>query len=76
MTNLANLITVTNLVGTAPTVTIVRPANGMLYPAAFTNQKKNPILQTASGSPRPNQLSSSLAKTAVVFTETPKMLKV
>jgi PKD repeat protein len=31
-TNLANLITVTNLVGTAPTVTIVRPANGMLYP--------------------------------------------
>ncbi len=32
MTNLANLITVTNLVGTAPTVTIVRPANGMMYP--------------------------------------------
>jgi PKD repeat protein len=32
MTNLTNLITVTNLVNTSPTVTIVRPANGMLYP--------------------------------------------
>jgi PKD repeat protein len=31
-TNFVNLITVTNLVGTAPTVIIVRPANGMLYP--------------------------------------------
>ncbi len=32
MTNLANLITVTNLVSIPPTVTIVRPASGMLYP--------------------------------------------
>jgi len=32
VTNLPNLITVTNVVGTSPTVTIVRPANGMLYP--------------------------------------------
>jgi len=32
ITNLANLITVTNLVGIPPAVTIVRPANGMLYP--------------------------------------------
>jgi PKD repeat protein len=31
-TNFVNLITATNFVGTAPTVTIVRPANGMLYP--------------------------------------------
>ena len=32
MTNQANLITVTNVVNTPPTVSIVRPANGMLYP--------------------------------------------
>jgi PKD repeat protein len=32
LTNLVNLIKVTNVVSTAPTVTIVRPANGMLYP--------------------------------------------
>jgi PKD repeat protein len=32
VTNLPNLITVTNVVGTSPTVTIVRPGNGMLYP--------------------------------------------
>jgi PKD repeat protein len=32
LTNLVNLITVTNVVSTSPTVTIVRPANGMLYP--------------------------------------------
>ena len=31
-TNRANLITVTNVVNTPPTVTIARPANGMLYP--------------------------------------------
>lgn len=31
-TNRANLITVTNVVHTPPTVSIVRPANGMLYP--------------------------------------------
>ncbi len=33
-TNLANLITVTNVVGVPPTVNILRPANGMLYPPA------------------------------------------
>jgi PKD repeat protein len=32
LTNLANLITVTNLISIPPTVTILRPANGMLYP--------------------------------------------
>ncbi len=32
LTNLMHLITVTNLTGAAPTVTIIRPANGMLYP--------------------------------------------
>src|ERR1017187_5295117 len=34
VTNLANLITVTNVLGTLPAVTIVRPANRMLYPPA------------------------------------------
>ncbi len=38
VTNRTSLITVTNAVNTPPTVTIVRPANGMLYPPAFTNQ--------------------------------------
>jgi PKD repeat protein len=32
VTDLLNLVTVTNVVGTSPTVNIVRPANGMLYP--------------------------------------------
>jgi PKD repeat protein len=32
VTNLVNLVTVTNIVSTSPTVTILRPANGMLYP--------------------------------------------
>ena len=32
LTNLVNLIRVTNVVSTLPTVAIVRPANGMLYP--------------------------------------------
>ena len=37
-TNRVHLITVTNAVNTPPTVSIVRPATGMLYPSAFTNQ--------------------------------------
>ncbi len=37
-TNRPSLITVTNAVSTPPTVVIVRPATGMLYPPAFTNQ--------------------------------------
>jgi PKD repeat protein len=37
-TNRVNLITVTNAVNTPPTVSIARPANGMLYPPAVTNQ--------------------------------------
>jgi uncharacterized repeat protein (TIGR01451 family) len=37
-TNRVNLITVTNAVNTPPTVSIVRPATGMLYPSTFTNQ--------------------------------------
>jgi PKD repeat protein len=32
VTNLVNLVTVTNIVSTSPTVSIVNPANGMLYP--------------------------------------------
>ena len=34
LTNLANLIEVTNVVNISPTVTIVRPADGMIYPTA------------------------------------------
>ena len=37
-TNFVNLITVTNSINIPPTVTILRPGNGMLYPPAFTNQ--------------------------------------
>jgi len=36
-TNRVNLITVTNAMRTPPTVSIVRPANGMLYPTSTTN---------------------------------------
>ncbi len=36
-TNRVNLIAVTNVVNTPPTVNIVRPANGMLYPPLMTN---------------------------------------
>jgi uncharacterized repeat protein (TIGR01451 family) len=46
-TNLVNLITVTN--GAPPTVSIVRPATGMLYPSTFTNQTIT-IVATASDS--------------------------
>jgi uncharacterized repeat protein (TIGR01451 family) len=38
VTNRANLITVTNTLNAPPMVAIVRPANGMLYPPATTNQ--------------------------------------
>jgi len=38
ITNRVNLITVTNALNTSPTVMIIRPANSMLYPPAFTNQ--------------------------------------
>jgi uncharacterized repeat protein (TIGR01451 family) len=37
-TNRPGLITVTNALSVPPTVTIVRPGNGMLYPPSFTNQ--------------------------------------
>jgi PKD repeat protein len=48
-TNRVNLITVTNAVNTPPTVSIVRPATGMLYPSTFTN-RTIAIVATASDS--------------------------
>ena len=48
ITNFMDLITVTNFVNTPPTVTLVRPGNGMLYPPAFTNQTITVVASAAS----------------------------
>jgi PKD repeat protein len=48
-TNRVNLITVTNGVNTPPTVSIVRPATGMLYPIAFTNETITIVANASSG---------------------------
>jgi uncharacterized repeat protein (TIGR01451 family) len=47
-TNRLSLITVTNALNTPPTVTIVRPGNGMLYPSSYTNQTITIVVNATS----------------------------